>query len=156
MIACRGMGAMRKDKLPRSKVTVPIGKYDRSKSKGHINKGGIGGAGLEKRKYAEGGKVKPNLDGLRPDGTPKGKGWLGILPMTDGSGRHMTELSISVGRDNSNSRIRKILIPTLVPTLSPDQLNHLLSGGEGTPEIARIAEEHARKMIRKGRSPFYD
>jgi hypothetical protein len=24
MIACRGMGAMRKDKLPRSKVTIPM------------------------------------------------------------------------------------------------------------------------------------
>lgn len=95
------------------------------------------------------GQVIPSY-GLRTDGSPKGKGWMGELKMKDGSGRVATELSIGVGIDGKEQ-----LIPSLVPTLDKDELDHLLKGGEVTEQIVHKAIQHAMPLIRSGKSPFY-
>ncbi|MBC2712858.1 MAG: hypothetical protein HGJ94_18270 [Desulfosarcina sp.] len=88
--------------------------------------------------------------GKRADGTPKGKGFLGELKRTDGRG-FSTEISIGVNIDGKETEI-----PTLVPTLSQDEINHLLGGGEVTKEIAQKATKHAKKRIAEGKSPFLE
>lgn len=87
--------------------------------------------------------------GERFDGTLKGVGFLGELKMTDGSGRIATEISIGVNFDGKETQI-----PTLVPTLSQKEIDHLLSGKEPTKTIINKAIAHARKRIRDGESPF--
>ena len=47
-------------------------------------------------------------------------------------------------------------IPTLVPTLSSEEISYLLGGGEPTPDIINKAVEHAIQRIQKGLSPFKD
>lgn len=88
-------------------------------------------------------------DSLRPDGTRKGSGWLGPLEMTDGSGRVMTEYSVGVRVGG-----REMDIPTLVPTLSREEVNYLRAGGKPTRAIVEKARAHAEEQIRAGRSPF--
>lgn len=88
--------------------------------------------------------------GLRPDGTPKGKrGWLGAQLRPDGGVSN--EISMGVDIDG-----KETLIPAMVPTLLPEHLKSLLGGGAITPEIQKIAVQHAIKMLRKRRSPFFD
>ena len=89
--------------------------------------------------------------GLRPDGTKKGNGWLGKMKMTDGSNQDMTEYSITDGLGGKD-----ILMPSVVPTLSRDEVNYLLGGGKVTPEITNKAIEHAKERMRQGLSPFKD
>ena len=91
----------------------------------------------------------PNY-GLRKDGTPKGQnGWLGTLRRPDGNVSN--ELSLGVNIDGKEQ-----LIPTMVPTLLPEQLKSLLNGEPITSQIQEVAVQHAIKMLRKGRSPFFD
>ncbi|OPY89017.1 MAG: hypothetical protein A4E71_00097 [Smithella sp. PtaU1.Bin162] len=85
--------------------------------------------------------------GNRTDGTKKGKGFLGELKRRDG--KVSTELSIGVTFDGKETEI-----PTLVPTLSKDEINYLLEGGEPTKAIIRKAVDHAKKRIASGKSPF--
>lgn len=90
--------------------------------------------------------------GMRVDGTPKGRGYLGLLQRPDG--RPMTEFTIGIPIDGVETEI-----PSIVPTLSPEQINHLLlmqKGDEIPNSIVRQAVEHARKRLEKGLSPFYD
>lgn len=87
--------------------------------------------------------------GKRVDGTEKGSGYLGELKMTDGSGRVITELGVGVNIDG-----KEIEIPAVVPTLSKQELAHILSGGSPTPEIIQKAADHARKRLAGGLSPF--
>jgi hypothetical protein len=89
--------------------------------------------------------------GLRPDGTQKGSGFLGALKMTDGSDRDMTEFSIGVNIDG-----KEVLIPSIVPTLSKEEIEHLLSGGDVTDSIVRKAVEHAKQRMKNNQSPFKD
>ena len=91
------------------------------------------------------------LDSMRPDGTPKGNGWLGKLKMTDGTNRDMTEYSIGVHFDGKEN-----LIPSIVPTLSQEEINHLRGGGDVTDEIRDKAVAHARERMQMGLSPFID
>jgi len=95
------------------------------------------------------GVVRSDL--IREDGTPKGNGWLGQLPMQDGSGKYATELSASSSIDGKN-----IFYPLIVPTLKKEHLDYLLSGGKPTPEIYKLATEHALMRIKQGKSPFKD
>ena len=95
---------------------------------------------------------KPNRNygyGKRLDGTEKGRGWLGEIPMKDG--RFMTELSIGVDFGG-----KEVLIPAIVPTLTKEEIQHLSSGGELTDEIIRKAVEHAKIRMSNGYSPFAD
>jgi hypothetical protein len=87
--------------------------------------------------------------GARADGTEKGDGFFGPLQMTDGSGSVATEISVGVNIDG-----REMEIPTLVPTLTPAEKDHLLSGNAPTQEIVRKAVDHARERISVGKSPF--
>ena len=84
---------------------------------------------------------------LRKDGTKKGLGYFGELKRPDG--RVSTELSIGVNIDG-----KEIEIPSLVPTLSKQEIDHLLGGGNPTKEIVGKAVEHARKRISQGKGPF--
>lgn len=89
--------------------------------------------------------------GTRPDGSLKGIGFLGSQSMTDGSGRSMTELSIGVPING-----RETEIPTLVPTLSQEEINYLRAGNAPTPQIVQKAAAHAQDRINRGLSPFND
>jgi hypothetical protein len=90
-------------------------------------------------------------DSLRADGTVKGAGFLGTQKMTDGSDRDMTEFSIGVDFGNGETQI-----PTLVPTLTQDELDYLLAGNEPTQAIIDKAIEHAETRIAGGKSPFIE
>ncbi len=88
---------------------------------------------------------------LAPSHTPqtrkKGPGFLGTLPAAEG--KVSTELSIGVNIDG-----REIEIPSLVPTLSKEEVNYLLKGGKPTKIIVDKAVAYARKRIVEGKSPF--
>ena len=90
--------------------------------------------------------------GYRQDGTPKGRGYLGLLKRPDGG--LMTEYTIGVPINGTEMEI-----PSIVPTLTKDQINHLLlmEDGDRIPNaIVRQAIDHARGRISAGLSPFYD
>ena len=90
--------------------------------------------------------------GLRPDGTPKGQGYLGELKRPDGG--VMTEYSIGVtinGKDMD--------IPTVVPTLNKDEINQLLNlkdGEQPSDAIAQKAVDHAKIRLAAGKNVFND
>lgn len=87
--------------------------------------------------------------GARPDGTSKGKGWLGELKRPDGG--VSTELSVQFD-DVLGGRP----IPLLVPTLDPAEIKHLLTGKRPTPAIFDKAIRHAIERDTQGLSPFKD
>ena len=92
--------------------------------------------------------------GKREDGTPKGVGWLGMVPRKDGKGVS-TELSMGITLDGE-----EVLIPLMVPTLTQQELEYLVNETTGihdVPEtIKRKAMDHGLMQIRKGQSPFFD
>jgi hypothetical protein len=91
---------------------------------------------------------QPQFDfGPRNDGTPKGLGFFGPLNGTNGD--IVTELAHGVETDG-----QEIEIPYIVPTLTYDELQWLLSGGEATPEIRDKAWNHAKERWRQGRSQW--
>ena len=82
--------------------------------------------------------------GLRHSGEgAKGKGYFGDLPTK--SGRTATEYSIE---DESGE------YPSLVPTLTKKELNHLLADKKPTDEIYDKAESWANERKKNGKSPF--
>jgi hypothetical protein len=85
--------------------------------------------------------------GLRNDGTAKGDGYFGPLPNADGS--VSTELSVGVEIDG-----KEMDIPTIVPTLSRAELDHLSRGGRPTDQIVDKAVDFARQRMKAGMSPF--
>lgn len=85
--------------------------------------------------------------GFRVDGTPKGSGYFG--PLKSHGGAISTEISIGVDVDGVEMEI-----PTMVPTLTKMELEHLLSGGRPTDQIVEKALEFARQRIENGLSPF--
>ena len=85
--------------------------------------------------------------GKRADGTAKGEGFLGALKRPDGG--ISTEISIGVNIDG-----KEVEIPALVPTLTKQEIDHLLADGKPTPAIVEKAVAHARGRIEKGLSPF--
>jgi hypothetical protein len=96
------------------------------------------------------GTVIPNGEqdyGLRLDNTQKGEGWLGPLPHSNG--KISTELSIGV-----NINGKETLIPSLVPTLTREEVLYLLNGGKPTKEIINKAVDFAVGRIKLGKSPF--
>ena len=90
--------------------------------------------------------ANPNY-GLRVDGTTKGKGFFGPLPTKDG--QVMTELGIGV-----NFGGREVEVPTVVPTLTKQELQSLLQGNAPTNAIIQKAADHARMRLNQGLSPF--
>ena len=81
-----------------------------------------------------------------------------MLPVKypDGSSGVATEYSVGVNFDG-----QAMEIPTLVPTLTPEEKNLMLKdiipGQKKVPdEIMRKAVDHARERIGSGLSPFAD
>jgi|VirMetMinimDraft_7_1064189.scaffolds.fasta_scaffold00110_38 hypothetical protein len=88
--------------------------------------------------------------GLRPDGNPKGKGYLGELKRPDGG--VMTEYSVGVELDGQERDI-----PTIVPTLTQKEIDHLLNMNDGDKipkSIIDKAVQHAEKRIADGKDVF--
>jgi len=96
--------------------------------------------------------IMKSIGGVRKDGTYKGAGWLGPLERPDGY--VMTEYSIEPTIDG-----KKVLIPSIVPTLTKAEIQELLTmtNDKEFPEaIKQKAIEHAKKRIAQGKSPFID
>jgi len=92
--------------------------------------------------------------GTRPDGTMKGKGWLGALPTKKGN--VMSELSV-----HQEYKGKEVLMPLIVPTLSKDEINFLQDNEDIEPSkvplaIRMKALRHAHMRISKGLSPYKD
>lgn len=92
--------------------------------------------------------------GNRPDGTRKGKGYLGELKLPTGG--VATEYSIGVEMEG-----QEVQIPTIVPTLTKGEINMLVTdiipNGKKVPEeIVRKAVQHARRRMLENKSPFAD
>ena len=89
--------------------------------------------------------------GNRLDGTPKGNGFFGALPMQDGSNSVATELSMSFDYGKGD-----VLVPLLNPYLSDAERLYLLQGKEATKEILDKTSKWGFDRLQQGRSPFVD
>lgn len=88
--------------------------------------------------------------GYRGDGSAKGKGHFG--PLDTGEGDTVaTELTV-----DATIAGKKMGIPLIVPTLTRDEINHLLSGGGITDDIYNKAVEFAQQRVSAGKSPYAD
>jgi hypothetical protein len=108
------------------------------------------GDGRYKFKVGDADLVAPKNFGSRPDGTPKGAGFLGVLRRPDGG--VSTEISIGVNIDG-----KEIEIPTIVPTLSRDEVQQVLrlSDDQKIPEpIVQKAVAFARERMKAGKPVF--
>lgn len=87
--------------------------------------------------------------GLRLDGTPKSKGWLGEIRMPDGI-TTMTEMS--VGAPNTNETFR----PSIVPGMHPALINYMRETGEVPEDALYASQRFAEQQLEKKQSPFYN
>lgn len=95
--------------------------------------------------------------GLRPDGTPKGKGFLGELKRPDGT----VSTEISVGYEINGKQMD---IPLIVPGLNKKELDYLLNTDikskdffKNMPDgLEEKAIAHAKKRLAEGKSVFSD
>lgn len=93
--------------------------------------------------------------GLRPGGTEKGEGFLGILKTKGGD----ITSEYSVGVQLESRDMEETNIPTLVPTLTKEEIelmvNDIIPNKKPVPDkILQKAVDHANKRIRAGNSPF--
>lgn len=88
---------------------------------------------------------------IRNDGTEKGTGYLGILK--NKLGQDVTEYAIGVDMNGKETEI-----PTLVPSLTDEEVQAVLDASAGDGEIPesvkRKAIKHAQERIAAGESPF--
>jgi hypothetical protein len=102
-------------------------------------------------------ELPPAPAGSREDGTAKGEGFLGVFRTP--SGEVMSEFSIA---DSEDPRLRgpngeHLDYPTLVPTLTREEIQTLVNRREGDPvpeSIKQKAEAHALARIEKGEPVF--
>lgn len=87
--------------------------------------------------------------GKRPDGSEKGRGFLGELRSPRGD--VMTEYSVGVEFDG-----KEVEIPSLVPTLTPDEVRAIVTTGEVPESAFQKALDHAKQRLAAGKSPFAD
>jgi len=80
-------------------------------------------------------------------GTVKGKGYFGEIPMNEGGA--MTEMSSAYGQDGN-----LVSYPLIVPTLTKQEIDLLGMGLEPTPEIYKKALDYAQQRIGSNQSPF--
>ena len=80
-------------------------------------------------------------------GTVKGKGYFGEVPMNQGGA--MTEYSSAYGQGGN-----LVSHPLIVPTLTKQEIDLLGMGLEPTPEIYKKAQDYAQQRIGTGQSPF--
>lgn len=89
--------------------------------------------------------------GNRPDGTPKGNGWLGVKKNSKGD--YVTEYSVGVDINGV-----QMDIPTLVPGLTEEEISKVLKATETQDfppqSVVEKAVAHAEKMISEGKSVF--
>jgi hypothetical protein len=86
----------------------------------------------------------------QPGGAPKGLGFLGPLQRPDGG--VMSEYSIGVTIDG-----KEVEIPSIVPTLSKQQITQILSSKDGDALPSGVAEKataYAKQRIAAGKDPF--
>ncbi len=103
------------------------------------------------------GKAKRGKEdfGNRPDGTPKGTGFLGVLPIKNGG--VTTEFSTQSNAVKVNGK--RIDFPTLVPTLTQKEVDlmteDIIPNNKPIPEpIMQKAIAHAKQRIKQGKSVF--
>lgn len=108
------------------------------------------GFGLTQKSISELATWKPPKYGLRPDNTPKGEGYFGALPGRL-PGQLSSELSVGVGLNGKEQ-----YMPSIVPGLSPDELDYLLAGGKPgmEPGLMDKIVGHAKARIGQGQSPY--
>ena len=82
--------------------------------------------------------------GMRPDGTPKGTGYFG--PIKHPNGR---DVSTELSADSSDVLGGK-LFPLLVPTLTREEIDYLISGKQPTTAIFHKAASFAKDRAKKG------
>jgi hypothetical protein len=118
------------------------------------NMGGKVLKALSRGRYAIGREVRADM--RRSDGSVKSaQGFLGPIENTVQGGT-MTEVSIETEIDG-----KKMEIPTMVPTLTEDEVKTLSSmklegNAKNIPESIIIkAKEHALMRLDQGKSPFY-
>lgn len=87
--------------------------------------------------------------GKREDGTNKGLGYFGMIPRTDDPSLKSSELSYSY-----NINGKDILMPAIVPTLTREELNLLLSGQPPNKAMEDKMVDHAMQRIRAGKNTF--
>lgn len=92
--------------------------------------------------------------GTRADGTPKGDGFLGPQRRADGGVSSEITVGVNIGG-------KDIDVPTMVPTLTPQERNWLLTNDVSDPSklppsIVQKASDHARSRILAGKSVFAD
>ena len=86
--------------------------------------------------------------GIRHSGkAPKGLGYFG--PLSHAGGSTSTELSFDFDTGQGS-----VDAPLLVPTLSYEEIQHLLSGSKPTREIYEKVQSWAQHRISSGKSPF--
>ncbi|KKN51516.1 hypothetical protein LCGC14_0622080 [marine sediment metagenome] len=95
--------------------------------------------------------------GLRPDGTRKGKGFLGVLKLKGGG--VATEYSVGVRLEANDGK--ETDIPSLVPTLTKKEIeimvNDIIPNKKPVPKaILQKAVDHANKRVNQGKSPFLE
>jgi hypothetical protein len=94
--------------------------------------------------------------GDRPDGSKKGKGWLGDVYLENGD--VATEFSTQSDAVKVNGK--RINFPTLVPTLTPEELGVMkkviATNGSIPEEIMQKAIQHARKRLSENKSVFVE
>lgn len=87
---------------------------------------------------------------LRNDGSPKSTGFFGVVKTLDGTNRDMTEFSVGVDFGSGETEI-----PSLVPTLSREELDYLRKGNDPSKAIIEKAIAHAKYRTDQGKSPFW-
>lgn len=97
-------------------------------------------------------------DGMREDGTAKGEGFFGNLQRPDGTG-HMGEWSIAESDDLKNPDGSYMDYPSMVPTLTADEVDQILrlkDGGQLSDGIIDKATAHAKQRLTEGKPVFAD
>lgn len=94
--------------------------------------------------------------GNRPDGSKKGKGWLGAIDLGGGNvATEYTSQSQSVLVDG-----KQIDFPTLVPTLTKEEIDEMkkimAAGKDPSDSVMQKAVDHALKQLAEGKSVFVD
>lgn len=89
--------------------------------------------------------------GLREDGTQKGFGYFGAMPMEDGEHNVFGELSLTGTLDDTG---KEYLYPSVVPGLTREELDIMSKGGEFTDSIHKKASDFAMQRLREGKPLF--
>lgn len=86
--------------------------------------------------------------GKRANGTEKGLGYFGEIPMVDG--KHiMTEMGANTTVDGED-----IHYPLIHPNMTREEIDHLAAGKKPTKEMNDRALDHAMRRKAEGKDPF--